>query len=108
MLNEFGPGELPGGDIKGASKDMTSYIEIEEDVKLISGSCVLKRGLFGWMQIGIYYMLRSSLLTLLHHSSIATSLKLSNLGIHFHQCFASKAGNRLLWQVLINSVRHRQ
>ena len=88
MLNEFGPGQLPGGDVEGGSKDITSYREIEEDAKLIFGTCVLKRGLFGWMQTGMYDMLRSFCLTLLHHSSIATSLKLSNLGIHFHQCFA--------------------
>lgn len=53
MLNEFGPGELPGGETKGASKDIASYMEIEEHAKQIFETCVEKQGLFGWMQAGM-------------------------------------------------------
>ncbi|KAK0508135.1 hypothetical protein JMJ35_009219 [Cladonia borealis] len=52
MLNEYGPGELPGGDIKGASKDKASYMDLEQGAKHIFANCVLKQGLFGWMQAG--------------------------------------------------------
>lgn len=55
MLNEFGPGELPGGDVKGASKDKSSYFELGEHAKHIFATCVLKQGLFGWMQAGMIY-----------------------------------------------------
>ena len=53
MLNEFRPGELPGGDVKGASVDITSYKRIEEAAKLTIESCMMKRYLYGWMQIGM-------------------------------------------------------
>ncbi len=53
MVAEFGPGELPGGDAKGASKDMASYMKIEEDAKQIFAACVTKQGSLGWMQTGM-------------------------------------------------------
>ena len=53
MLKEFGPGELPGGEVKGASKDITSYMEIEKDAKQIFSTCVTEQGLFGWVKAGM-------------------------------------------------------
>ena len=72
MVNEYGPGELPGGDVKGASKDKASYEDLEQGAKHILANCVLKQGLFGWMQAGM--ICRG-----------AFSYLFSNLGIHFHQ-----------------------
>ena len=74
MLNEYGPGELPGGDVKGASKDVASYKDLEQDAKHIFANCVLKQGLFGWMQAGM-----------ICHG--AFSYLFSNLGIHSHHSF---------------------
>ena len=108
MLNEFGPGQLPGGDVKGGSKDITSYREIEEDAKLIFGTCVLKRGLFGWMQTGMYDMLRSFCLT--HSLSLVYCHKFEALeswhSLSSVLCIGGK--QETLMQVLINSVRLRQ
>ena len=53
MLNEFGPGELPGGDVKGGSKDAASYMEIDECAKQIFATCVEGKELFGWMPAGM-------------------------------------------------------
>ena len=71
MLNEYGPGELPGGDAKGASKDKASYMDLEQGAKHIFANCVLKQELFGWMQAGMICKGTFSHL-------------FSNLGIHFH------------------------
>ena len=53
MLNDFKPGELPGGDVKGASKDTTNYARIEEEAKAIYETCLKELRLFGWMQTGM-------------------------------------------------------
>ena len=55
MLNEFKPGELPGGDVKGASEDNTSYKRIEEQAKATFKTCLEELRLFGWMQTGMTY-----------------------------------------------------
>ena len=57
MLNEFKPGELPGGDIKGVSEDITSYGMIEEISRNIIRNCVMERKLYGWVQTGMTYEL---------------------------------------------------
>lgn len=53
MLNEFKPGELPGGDIRGAPEDINSYERIEEVAKLTIETCLIKLRLYGWMQTGM-------------------------------------------------------
>ena len=57
MLNEFKPGELPGGDIKGASEDITNYAIIEEISRTLVRNCVMERKMYGWMQTGMTYEL---------------------------------------------------
>ena len=53
MLKDFEPGELPGGDVKGASEDTTSYERIEKGTKVTFETCLKELKLFGWMRTGM-------------------------------------------------------
>lgn len=103
MLNEFKPGELPGGDVKAASVDITSYERIEEEAKATFETCLEQLRLFGWMQTGMTYSrtLSTSWLSL-EHCSRSTAFEFP----HAILLLRNVAGKqRSLMLVLINNIR---
>lgn len=91
MLNEYKPGDLPGGDIKGASEDITSYEKIEEVAKATVENCVMELKSYGWIQTGMTCSraFNTSWLSIEHYSEFAAF----EFRIQFHYSIVQKAGS---------------
>ena len=59
MVDYFGPGELPGGDVIGYSMDVATYQGIQRKADMLINACVTKAGELGWTKTGtiIYELL---------------------------------------------------